>query len=246
MTAAANSRRLDRADRLHPVDAAHLTTARPQGCRRPLAEGTRISCGDSAANGVTSDPSGSAHPARLGSVRACTPSSCSRRHDQAVPEPFECRSRSREGAWRTNAECVACHTFRDAGTARRVGDPALDCRLVQMKARRRTETHVPADASRRKHQLPSPLHRSVRKLSLERVGEHHTAETRGQGPVRASDARPRGARAPARVRESCREASLAGPSVLSAPHGDFAPVEIDVLHPQVETLLKPETGAVQE
>jgi hypothetical protein len=39
----------------------------------------------------------------FGSARACTPSSCSRRHDRGVPESFECPSRSREDAWRTNA-----------------------------------------------------------------------------------------------------------------------------------------------
>jgi hypothetical protein len=39
-----------------------------------------------------------------------------------------------------------------------------------------------ADACRRKDELPSPLLRGVRRLSLERVGQNNTPETRGQVP----------------------------------------------------------------
>jgi hypothetical protein len=103
---------------------------------------------------------------------------------------------------------------------------------------------VPADAGRRKHELPSPLLRSVRKLSFEGVGQNNTAETRSQVPL-VYAVHPR----QVHLKTFANRVGQHRPPVLlslPAPHRDFAPIEIDVLHPQVETLLQSQTGPVQE
>ena len=65
---------------------------------------------------VTVDRAGCAHPVRLGSARACTPSSSPRPRDPVAPGPSECRDHPPAGAWRTNASAHP-HTAHESSPA---------------------------------------------------------------------------------------------------------------------------------
>lgn len=60
---------------------------------------------------------------------------------------------------------------------------SLLSRLVEVKACRRSEARVSADARGRKNELPPPLRRRVRERPFESVREDDAAKTRGEVPL---------------------------------------------------------------
>ncbi len=78
------------------------------------------------------------------------------------------------------AQDVRTDTLRDACSARRLRHRLLYHGLVQVISRRRPESVIPADPSRRKHELPPPLRRGIRELAIQREGQDHSPESARQ------------------------------------------------------------------
>src|SRR5258705_646398 len=138
-------------------------------------------------------------------------------------------------------ERVAAHALRQPCLASRRGNRPLNRRLVQMKSRRWPETRIAADASCGKDELPAPLGRRVRELSFERRRHNHAAEPLGQISLVT------GANflevLPQLIVYQLRQHDAAVLLPLAATDGHLTALEIEILDPQLETLLQAQARA---
>ena len=134
--------------------------------------------------------------------------------------------------------------FHDASQPRGVGYSLLHDRLVQVVPRRRPETQIPADARRRKHELPPPLSRRRGELAIQRTRQDNPPEPARQ--IRLMD--PPHIGEVYRQRLPRRRGKHRHPvfSPLPLPHDDLMAIEIEIFDPKRETLLQPEPRAVEQ
>ena len=134
--------------------------------------------------------------------------------------------------------------LRDAGSTHGVRYLPLDRRLVQMKARRWTPPRIATDPRGRKHKLPGPVRGGVRILPIQRKRQYDPPESVGKISLMLSFHLP----------QVSLESILDGnrqhrpPILLSlaSPNDNFMPVEVDVLHSQLETFLQPQPGPIEQ
>ncbi|OFW08718.1 MAG: hypothetical protein A3H96_08630 [Acidobacteria bacterium RIFCSPLOWO2_02_FULL_67_36] len=142
------------------------------------------------------------------------------------------------------AKAVAARPLGQSRSAARGGHGLLHDALVRMETGRRPIRRIRADPRRRKHELPSPLRRGVRILAVQCLGQHHAADPGAQ--ISLMLAAHAVEVSPQRLHQGGRKQRRAILLPLAAPHHDGMPLEIEILHPQFQTLAKPQARAVQQ